>query len=395
MRPVVLIPGIGGSILVQKGNEFRRLFHKSVPDNRWVNIYVATKVGLQNWKRDMQCTLRHNHDGRLIGIKPAHPLTSFDFGGTKGVKDIIPEFMLFPQQYQTILEELFHHRYFHFLADALHGVGYEDHVSVFGAPYDFRFILDPSIRTHYFDQLRYLFEKKCAMRGEKTVVVTHSLGGIIFKWFLGECVSQDWIDQHIEHWVCISAPFGGSYNAVCAASSGEHYIASMRSQVQSELQKNSGIIACLPNDLAFHVDEPLVHLGSDDVSTITLGMYKTLGDDGALPFKIWEDLFKEHLDNVIKPPLRVSTTIVCATRKASTPGVAYSEKWDAVPYHTDMCEGDGIVPLRSLMSAEKILDRKHVVENIYQGLDHTTLLSDPRVIKLVKKHACFKSPESI
>lgn len=391
---MILIPGIGGSIMVQKGSEYRRLFHRSVPDNRWINIYVATNQGLQRWKKDMRCEITYDDDGKIERIIPDTHLSPYDFGGTRGVKDMIPEFLLLPQQYQNVLEDLFHHRYFHFIVDDLHSHGYKDHVSLFGAPYDFRFILDPRIRSRYFDDLQALIETSCRNMGEKAVIVSHSLGGIMFKWFITSRVSQEWIDKHIEKWVCISAPFGGSNNALFAATSGEHYISSMRVLVQNELQHHLGIIACFPNELAYHSDEALLYMDGTKSKPITQNTYEDLANDDIKPFKIWTDLFRENLSRHIKPVRRVPTHVVCGMKKRSTNGCGFAEAWDSVPYHYEHVDGDVVVPLKSLLAVEKVLDRHHITETLVPNTDHTAILSHPALIKIVRD-AALKSHKNI
>jgi hypothetical protein len=394
MRPIVLIPGIGGSILVQKGHENRKILHKTVPDNRWVNIYVGTSKGLTRWKRDMQCEYILDDEGKIRNIVPKIPnIYPYDFGGTKGVKDIIPEFLLLPHQYQNILEDMFHHRYYHFMADDLQKHGYRDNDSLLGAPYDFRFILDPSIRKEYFSRLRTQIENACHRHGNKAIVVTHSLGGIMFKWFATSVVSQEWIDDHIERWVCISTPFGGSNQALYASTSGEHYVPSMRYMVQSELQKHTGIIACMPNDLAFHPDEHLIVLAKG--APITPRDYYSLADEhDIIPFKIWQDLYSDHFHRSIKPIRRIPTHMICGLKRKSTLGHAYADSWDTPPYNYEMVDGDGVVPLKSLLCIEKISDRHQLIETMVTDEDHTSLLSNPEVIRIVRNYA-LKSHKTI
>jgi hypothetical protein len=384
MRPVVLIPGIGGSILVQKGHETRYLLHKKVPNNRWINVYVATQQGLSRWKKDMHCDLLLDAEGRVSRVVPQVPLVGFDFGGTKGVKDIIPEFLLFPKAYRQWFDDLFHHRYYHGMSEALHRHGYRDHFSLVGAPYDFRFILDPVIRDQYFNALRAAIEGSCRASGEKAVIVTHSLGGVLLKWFFSACVSQEWIDRHVEQWVCVSAPFGGSHNALYAATSGMHYIPSMRSEVQSELQRHLGIIACFPNSLAYHPDEPLIVCKD---GAVTVDEYASLAAGGCVPFLLWRDLFQPALEAHIAAPVRVRTHMICANTVNSTQSRGVADAWDAIPSRLEYVSGDGVVPLKSMLAIERVVDRRYLTETIFPNSDHTSLLSDETVIKIVQRYA--------
>lgn len=363
----------------------RRLFHQSVPNNRWINIYVATTQGLDRWKKDMSCETILDEKGRIKGVIPQVPLYSYDFGGTKGVKDIVPEFLLFPKQYQKLFDDVFHHRYFHYMTDNMYENGYRDHTSILGAPYDFRFILDPTIQSSYFQQLRQVIEAGCQRLGERAVVVTHSLGGILFRIFLSACVSQDWINKHISKWVCISAPFGGSYNALYAATSGDHYIPSLRSTVQKQLQNHLGIIACFPNTLAYNKDEPLLVM---EKGNITISEYDSLAKKGIMPFKLWCDMFRPSFDAHMAKQICVPTHLVCASTTNSTQGKGVADAWDAMPSRLEYVEGDGVVPLRSLLAIERVVDPRFLTETIiYDNRDHTSLLNDDGVLKIVRDNA--------
>lgn len=392
MRPIVLVPGLGGSVLVQKGHETRRLFHKSVPDNRWVNIYVASQQGLRRWKKDMRGEIMYDGNGKVVSLQPEVPMHGYDFGGSKGVKDIVPEFLLLPSNYQKLLDDMFHHRYFHSIVEQMYMHGYRDHFSLFGAPYDFRFILDPIIRAEYYKQLQVLIENACSNTGEKVVLVSHSLGGIIFKSFLTTLGSQDWINRHVERWVCISAPFGGSYSALYAATSGEHYIPAMRSSVQHELQRNLGIVACFPNKLAFSDDEPLLDI--EGACPVSIASYETYAGKGILPFKLWTDLFEPLYDTTLRNKVTVPTHLICASKVASTQGRGFADAWDAAPSRVEYVHGDGVVPLKSLLAIERVVDHRQLTETImYESrnkgadCDHTSILQDETVLKIVRDYA--------
>lgn len=383
-RPVVLIPGFGGSILVPSGCVSKKLLNTRVPDNRWLNIpSVITGGGIRQWQRDMQLQLVENSHGRIVGTRAASDLTPYDFGGTRGVKDIVPEFTLLPPHHQHGLNDMFCHRYMHSLVDSLHQHGHVDRVSVFGAPYDFRMILDPIVRNLYFANLQSLVEQAARLNGEQVVIVSHSLGGLMFKWFASSFVSADWCARHIGQWVCLSVPFGGSYQALRAATAGQHYLPLLRSSVQQALQHNHGLIACFPNTLAFCEDEPLWELAGKPVSMRDL---PGLAGDGIVPFRIWRDLgWPAGMGAEIAARLTVPTHVIY-TAPESTHGIAHSASWDASPHHVGSVPGDGIVPVRSLRACDQVIARNGLRETVLPSGNHTSVLHDATVIRAILDH---------
>ena len=381
MRPVILIPGIGGSIIVPKGHEYRRMFHTMVPNNRWIHLYAFTQKEINQWKKDMGHDYLFDEYGKITGIVPHRHIVPLDIGGTKGVRDIVPEFLWMPEKYQEIIEELFHSRYFGYICDHLHKKGYKDHYDLFGIPYDFRMILDPNIRHLMFQDMKKSIEEGCYNTGKSAVIITHSLGGILLKWFLTTEVTHEWTKEHIKRWICISAPFGGSQSALKGATSGEHYVPALRPYVKDELQRITGIVMCLPNRLAFDPNQTLATIADHKV---TIRDYDKFAEQGVIPFKLWKDLYEPHLP-IMEARVSVPTDIVIA-KDVPTLGAFYSKSWNDPPYSKFQCTGDGMVPSHSLQAFEKILDHKHVKEVTLPNTDHTLLLSNPSVWHIIKSY---------
>lgn len=382
MHPIILIPGIGGSVLVPKGQQYRPLLNRMVHNNRWVHIYAFTNKEIAKWKKDMAFDFVYDEHGVIQRLVPHSSIVPYDIGGTKGVKDIVPEFLLLPSQYQKILDDIFHFRYFQPLCDFAYKKGYKDHKTLLGVPNDFRFILDPLIRQEFFKHVKNCIETGCLYGGDKAVIVTHSLGGVLLKWFLTTAVTPEWIDKYIKQWVCICAPFGGSYQAMRAVCCGDHYVSSLRPYVQEELQRMTGIIMCLPNELAFDANEELVTTRQN--GPITIANYAKYAEKGRIPFKIWTDLYQPHLETIAKK-IKVPTHVIY-TNSNPTYALAYAEKWSDVHMQIGTCEGDGIVPAKSLSSYKKILDLSVTTETIVPNSDHTSLISDRTTIDIIQSY---------
>lgn len=379
MHPIVLIPGIGGSVLVPRGHEYRPLLNRMVHNNRWVHIYAFTNKEITKWKKDMAFDFMYDEHGTIQRMIPRNSIVPFDIGGTKGVKDIVPEFLLLPSQYQKIMDDMFHFRYFQPICDLAYKRGYKDHKTILGVPNDFRFILDPVVRQEFFQNIKDCVERGCLMGGDKAVIVTHSLGGVLLKWFLTTAVPQEWIDKYIKQWVCICAPFGGSYQALRAACCGEHYVSSLRPYVQDELQRITGIIMCFPNELAFDVNDKLVTTQQN--GTISIANYGKFAGKGRIPFKIWTDLYAPHLEAITRK-IKVPTHVIY-TQNVPTYGKAYAEKWNDVHMQVSTSDGDGIVPAQSLAAYKKVLDLSVVTETIIPNSDHTLLISDATTLEII------------
>lgn len=384
MKPVILIPGLGGSILVRKGSEKRQLFHKSVPANRWINIYSVTNTEIEKWRKEVSFPIKYDWNGKIKEMENIDDVYTYDFGGTNGIKDIIPEFLLLPKGYHHILDEVFRFRYFHPICDYLHKQGYVDHETLFGAPYDFRLILNPKTRKAYFRELKKLIEESCHKQNKQAIIVSHSLGGIIFKWFLSEYAGQEWVDKYIHKWICISSPFGGSYQALRTVTCGDHYVPSLRKHIQSELRYITGIIMCMPNTLLVDKEEPLLHITGNDKRIITVNEYNKLADENMLAFQIWKDLYEPN-QKFIEHKIKVSTDVFIGNRK-ETYGVAFTDRIDALPYRITKVNGDGTVSKESLLAIEKVLYKDGLREHIYPNHDHTSLLSSYEVMQCIHKN---------
>lgn len=381
MHPVVLVPGFGGSLLVRKGREYIKFTR--IIDNRWINLKTLTAPPSKRWREDMAYGIQYQDD-KIIGLKNIpSDLQAFDIGGTKGIKDIIPEFSLLSTTNKHTLDTVCYYRYFHDICESLYEQGYVDHHTLFGLPYDFRLVLDPIYRSRIFDELAVVLHAGISNTGEKTVVVTHSIGGIMFKWFLSE---RPYYQDMIHQWISINTPFGGSTFALRTALYGAHYVPMFKGYVQEELSRNTGVILAFPNELAFHPYEPLCHITG--VGTLTLSSY---GSNNELThatkrhqqtFKIWRDLYQPSI-SLIGAPVDVNLHAVISVG-TPTPGMFTMKSSSTV-------NGDGTVPYKSLRVYERIAYSQDKLKDlILRDCDHTSPLMDARVIKLIKHYALPK-----
>lgn len=378
MKPILLIPGIGGSIITHRHDKHRKVMSKQVVDNKWIHMTPHVRSSLERWKEDMHYKVDRDGSGKILGFSEYDKthMDVHDFGGTEGIKDIVPAFRMLPKFQQDLLQDLFHFRYYGPLVEKLHWVGYRDRETLLGAPYDFRLVLDPLYRRKLFQQFHEMTEK--AVRDTKLplVVVTHSLGAVLYKWFLSD-MDDAWIARHIDRLIFISPPFGGSVLSMRAVLCGDHYLTYFHSLYKDVLTRNSGIIMCLPNEMAFHGEEVLVHTERDGI--YTMDAYKVLATHGELGFEIWRDLYQPHIPKIRKQLLGVPMDILCS-EPIETPYMYYAKTLDHYSEDTKNGTGDGIVSTPSLMAAKTMFDPG--LANVIQvpESNHSNILSHPHVI---------------
>lgn len=360
--------------------------NQKVVDNRWINIYPYNPLSVKQWKQDMAVNILRDGDGKILRVIPKdHEIEAFDVGGTGGIKDMVPEFTFLNKSTQHKLESAFQYRYYHTLCNYLHRHGYVERKNLLGLPYDFRLVLDPVYRYELFEQTRVMIEEASENnRDQRAVLVGHSLGCVLMKWFFTTHVTQEWIDRYIHRFVCVSAPFGGAMFAMRAVVSGDYYVPMFHKVYKEEMQMNTGIIMCLPNRLSYDAHVPLMDILKEN-RRVRLNSYNELADRGLIAFELWRDLYEPHLA-VIEKRVSVPTHVVCCLDN-SAPSKYYTETMDSYPYQSDHVHGDGVVDSKSLLVYENLFDRQHLRDFIIPRAGHTQIISDPRVMHMIYRYA--------
>jgi len=206
-NPVVMIPGIiTTSLEVWAGEECIRNYFRQ-------RIWGSTSM-LQLLMSDPDCWVRHlqlnsstgldplqsPHFNRSIRVRPSQGFESADF------------FMAGYWLWGMVIE-------------ALADIGY-DYNSMHMASYDWRLSFgDLERRDRYFTRLRQQIETLVSMNGKKAVIVTHSMGGNVWHYFLQWVtyrVHANWVHDHIYAEVHISAPMLGLPKAFYSLLTGDN-----------------------------------------------------------------------------------------------------------------------------------------------------------------------------
>ena len=220
-RPIVMIPGLFSSILENKVNVAKdyepwKWYCDRTKD--WFRNWVTIKDGVPFLD---ECYMHYmssvwNATSRRIENLPGIESRVPEFGSTYAIDTLDPWYIVkYPSEV------------FHDLIKKFEKLGYEDGVDMLGAPYDWRYFsydtnpFQKAKDNNWFEKAKELIEKTHKETGKKVVIISHSMGGLMtFK--LLDYVGEAFAKEHLEMWICMSAPFLGAVKAVAAAFPGDN-----------------------------------------------------------------------------------------------------------------------------------------------------------------------------
>ncbi|KAG0557320.1 hypothetical protein KC19_11G119900 [Ceratodon purpureus] len=185
MNPVLLVPGIGGSILQavdQKGHKERV----------WVRLFQA------------------DHEFRSKLFSFYDPDTGKTQSLDKDIRIEVPEdrFGLYSCDIldPDVILRLNTVYYFHDLIQHMKTWGYKEGKTLFGFGYDFR---QSNRLGETMDRLKLKLETMYeASGGRKVDIITHSMGGLVVKSFLA--LHHEVFEKYVNSWIAVTAPFRGA-----------------------------------------------------------------------------------------------------------------------------------------------------------------------------------------
>ena len=113
-----------------------------------------------------------------------------DFGGVEGVDTLLSLAGYCPSQAYM----------FHNIIKILEKIGYKVKENLFGAPYDFRKILNEEYLDLYFKMLKDLIELSSEKNKKPAIIFSHSLGGPIFSLFINHYLHKIMSSDEVQIW---------------------------------------------------------------------------------------------------------------------------------------------------------------------------------------------------
>ncbi|KAL5975735.1 Lecithin-cholesterol acyltransferase-like 4 [Asimina triloba] len=185
LDPVLLVPGIAGSIL-------NAVDDASGKEERvWVRILGAdSEFCTKLWSRFDPST------GKTVSMNPkTRIIVPEDRYGLYAI-DILDPDMIIGRDCVY---------YFHDMIEEMLKWGFQEGKTLFGFGYDFR-------QSNRFQETLDLFSAKLesvytASGGKKINIITHSMGGLLVKCFM--CLHSEVFEKYVQSWIAIAAPFRG------------------------------------------------------------------------------------------------------------------------------------------------------------------------------------------
>ncbi|KAK7243203.1 hypothetical protein RIF29_37993 [Crotalaria pallida] len=408
LDPVVLISGMGGSVMNSKPKKFG--FKTRV----WVRFFLAdlefrTKVlSLYNPKTGYTEILDKNS---VIEVPDDdHGLYAID--------------ILDPSPFIKCihLTEVYH---FHDMIDMLVGCGYKKGTTLFGYGYDFR-------QSNRIEQLMEGLKVKLETAykksgGRKVNLISHSMGGILILCFMS--LHNDLFSKYVKKWICMACPFQGAPGCVNdALLTGlqfvygfESYFFVSRWSMHQLLVECPSIYEMLPNPEYKWKKQPEIQvwrkLTKNGEININLESYGTTqsyslfeealrknevnynGKKIALPFNTdilqWAAGTRQLIRNS-KLPDGVQFYNIYGTSFDTPFDVCYGSEKSPIEDMSEIChtlpeytyvDGDGTVPAESCKA-----DGLEAIERVEVAVTHREILRDQKVFRYIQKWLGIEKP---
>ena len=365
-KPVILIPGLHGSIIVDKNKPKHNFIGKNVLKNQYFDTALLKNKNFDNWKKKL--IPEYDFDNKKL-ILPDKNITVVNHHCIDSIKDIVPELKVIDELIQGILridigvlKSRYNYEYFGKIITKLENKGYKRNEDLYAAPYDFRLIPTKEYTETYFIDLKNKIEKSFHKNNKKVVLLAHSLGSLLCFDFLSNKVDQDWKDRYIDHFISINAPFGGSVLALNGLYFGLFYSNVLKFNYKDVAKKIGGVVSCLPNHYAF-----------DNGDTFIIDENKELNFKNMFDFldhetkDIYNSISKPNLINNLNKNTGVKTYLYISN-SMDTPSMYIKENGKIIE-KTE--EGDSVVTLRSLTAIDLY---KNYNAEFVKKLDHTEIL---------------------
>lgn len=377
-KPVVIVPGFNGSLLVKKEKGQINFFSKS-SRTRLTNDVINYKL---LWK--MTSNQLINPDGFM----------AYDFGGIEGICDVVPQLKTLDNNFKklfnldkNIIDHHVNYSYFQTLAGTLmNKYFYEPKKHLIGLPYDYRYIGNHVNRLNYYRDIKNIIESTTHTNQSSVVVLAHSLGGMLFHDFLVSHVSNEWKQKHISEFITANTPFGGVPQSL--------FVMFDKSNIIHNTYRHfDGLHLCFPNDIGFSVEEPLVTITNEGKSADQVFTLQEIDTDILMNY----DKAHKYELHKFQANLKTTTNVKTTHVVSESSSCEEASKNDALLYLTctsnnkgntdsyvyEKMTGDGLVPYRCMAPLDVEPDNHDVSVLRIRDSTHTNILKHPKFLQFV------------
>jgi len=332
--PIIIVPGIGGSVLKNIQND-ERIWP---PTYKWL-FYR------EDWEKLMKIDYNVS-TGQVIYNEL---IQSAPIGNKESIRVVnrITEWLTGSPFYNRFIDS--------FPQD-----------KVFALPYDFRLIGFDFYLNKFFKKTKIFLEQR-----EKSDVICHSLGGLVFHLFLTTYVSKEWKDKHINKLIFINVPFGGSFKGIESLLLDRVTFPFFKNKKMNYLGIYSGFLWCLPNELLY-LDRPI--LNAYDREYNCMNFIELVANKDKINY-ILDKYIRSKRSDVFESPGTSCYIIYCSG--VNTINKIYKKEREL---EYEFCDGDGTVTNESLLVPQKWNETALFIK--LEG-DHCSVLSNKKFIKLI------------
>ena len=375
-KPVVIIPGLGGSQLEAKLDKPSVNHFYCSRRSDWYTIWFSITQLIPPFVNCWADNIKLLWDPSTNKYSNNHGISTrvpFSDGSTLNFEYLDPS-LIFGKS-----------NYFHTLVEAMVGAGGVRNVSIRGSPYDFRYAPFSAYNGTWISKITTLVEETYEINNRtKVTVLSHSMGCLYALWFLNQ-KSHNWKEKYILRWLPTGGVFSGAGLGVKQLLTGDISIIPLpglaASAVREEQRSYESNMMLLPSPQIWG-NNTIIYTPRRNYTSRD---YQILFEkSGFLNGFERYNLVSNVTSNLNPPGVDVihlySVNMDTATAFRYPSDDSFDEEPEVINGN-----GDGIVPLASLESGRMMWsqnnNRKAFSEKIYNRKSHLGLLKSQQYIQ--------------